>query len=203
MADSRYDYVIVGAGSAGCALANRLSEDPSVRVLLLEAGPVDRSLKLHVPAAFIYNYTSPHHNWMYYTEPEPSVDGKRLFCPRGKVLGGSSSINGMAFVRGHALDFDNWAMGGLPEWSYAHCLPYFKKMETYSGGGDDFRGDKGPLNVHRPDGRKSTLRRFFGSLPAGRFPPIPRHQWFSTRRLLVQWIRAFTRAVVPRPRWPI
>ncbi len=146
----QFDYVIVGAGSAGCALAFRLSEDPAVKVLLLEAGPTDRNLKLHVPAAFIYNYTSRRHNWMYFTEPDANVDNKRVFCPRGKVLGGSSSINGLAFVRGHALDFDNWAAQGLPEWSYAHCLPYFMRMETYSGGGDSYRGDSGPLKVYRP-----------------------------------------------------
>ena len=145
-----YDYIIVGAGSAGCPLANRLSENPDIKVLLLEAGPSDTSIKLKIPAAFIYEYTSSRHNWMYRTEPEPHMDDQRLFCPRGKVLGGSSSINGMAFVRGHAWDFDNWASQGLPSWSYAHCLPYFKRMETFSGGGDDYRGDGGPLKVTAP-----------------------------------------------------
>ena len=147
---SSYDYIIVGAGSAGCVLANRLSENPDVSVLLLEAGPADRSLWLKVPAAFIYEYTSPRHNWLYHTDPEPQLDGRRVYCPRGKVLGGSSSINGMAFVRGQAQDFDAWAGQGLPSWSYAHCLPYFKRMETYSGGEDAFRGDNGPLRIHRP-----------------------------------------------------
>ena len=111
---SSYDYIIVGAGSAGCVLANRLSENPDVSVLLLEAGPVDRSLWLKVPAAFIYEYTSPRHNWLYHTDPEPQLDGRRVYCPRGKVLGGSSSINGMAYVRGQAQDFDSWAAQGLP-----------------------------------------------------------------------------------------
>ena len=139
-----FDYIIVGAGSAGCPLAHRLTENPDVSVLLLEAGPADSSIRLKVPAAFIYEYTSARHNWLYYTEPDPNMDDQRLYCPRGKVLGGSSSINGMAFVRGHASDFDNWASQGLPSWSYAHCLPYFKRMETFSGGGDEYRGDRGP-----------------------------------------------------------
>lgn len=147
---SSYDYIIIGAGSAGCVLANRLSENPDVSVLLLEAGPTDRSLWLKVPAAFIYEYTSSRHNWLYHTDPEPQLDGRRVYCPRGKVLGGSSSINGMAFVRGQAQDFDNWAAQSLPSWSYAHCLPYFKRMETYSAGEDEFRGGNGPLNIHRP-----------------------------------------------------
>ena len=153
-----YDYIIVGAGSAGCVIANRLTENPDINVLLLEAGPRDNNLKLKVPAAFIYNYTSPQFNWMYYTEADPHMDNRKIFCPRGKVLGGSSSINGMAYVRGQAKDFDNWASQGLPSWSYAHCLPYFKRMETYSGGEDDYRGGCGPLNITRPKTRTSTLR---------------------------------------------
>ena len=145
-----YDYIVVGAGSAGCPVATRLSENPDISVLLLEAGPVDKSLLLKIPGASIHEYNSARHNWMYYTEPDPQMHDQRVFCPRGKVLGGSSSINGCAFVRGHARDFDNWANQGLPAWSYAHCLPYFKRLETFSGGGDDYRGDGGPLQVTAP-----------------------------------------------------
>lgn len=155
-----YHYIIVGAGTAGCALSHRLSENPDVNILLLEAGPADNSLKLRIPAAFIYNYTSPTYNWMYETEPDPFMDNKKVFCPRGKVLGGSSSINGMAFVRGHADDFNDWAKQGLPTWSYAHCLPYFKKMETYSGGADDYRGGNGPQHVYRPKHQNPLYKIF-------------------------------------------
>ena len=142
-----YDYIIVGAGSAGCVLASRLSEDTGVSVLVLEAGPRDRSITIRMPAAFSYPLLSDRFNWYYHTEPEPHMDGRRMYCPRGRVLGGSSSINGMAYVRGNALDYDGWAGNDLPDWSYAHCLPYFKKAETYERGGDDYRGDGGPLHV--------------------------------------------------------
>jgi len=167
-----YDYIIIGAGSAGCVIANRLSENPDISVLLLEAGPRDNNLKLKVPAAFIYNYTSSQFNWMYYTEPDPHMDGRQIFCPRGKVLGGSSSINGMAYVRGHAKDFDNWAAEGLPNWSYAHCLPYFKRMETYSGGEDDYRGGSGPLNITRPQHAHPLYDVFLEAVQQAGYPLV-------------------------------
>ena len=131
-----FDYVIIGAGSAGCVVAHRLSADPDCRVLLLEAGPKDRGAFLKMPAAFSHVIASGRYNWCYASEPEPFLNDRRIPCPRGRVLGGSSSINAMAFVRGHRVDFDGWAESGLESWSYAHCLPYFKNLERFSGDGD-------------------------------------------------------------------
>ena len=144
-----FDYVIVGGGSAGCVLANRLSADPSVRVLLLEAGPPDRGWKIHMPAALTYNLMNDRVNWFYTTEPQAQMNGRRLYWPRGRVLGGSSSLNAMVYIRGHALDYDRWVEEGAAGWSYADVLPYFRRAETYSGGADAYRGDDGPLFVTR------------------------------------------------------
>jgi len=122
---------VVGAGSAGCVLANRLSADADVEVLLLEAGPGDHSIFIHMPSAFSYPLQGDKYNWAYETDPEPSMDGRRMSCPRGRVLGGSSSINGLVYVRGNPLDYDGWAgLVGLEDWSFAHVLPYFKRSET-------------------------------------------------------------------------
>ena len=142
-----FDTIIVGAGSAGCVLANRLSEDSGYRVLLLEAGPKDRSILLHMPAALAHPLANDRFNWFYESEPEPHRDGRRMYCPRGRVLGGSSSINGMAYVRGHARDYDRWAQSGLVGWDYAHCLPYFRRAETHELGADAYHGEDGPLKV--------------------------------------------------------
>ncbi len=180
-----FDYVVVGAGSAGCVLASRLSEDAHVRVLLLEAGPVDHpwAWQLHMPAALAYPLKNQRYNWGYWSEPEPHMDGRRIYCPRGRVLGGSSSINGMAYVRGHARDYDRWAQSGLRGWDYAHVLPYFKRAETRAQGGDRLpRRQRAPARRHRrlsqpplwgvhrggPPGRLSAYRRH-ERLPAGGF----------------------------------
>ena len=144
-----YDYIIVGAGSAGCVLANHLSSDASNQILLLEAGPDNVALSLKMPAAVLSNLRSTRHNWAFQGEAEPELNGRRIQHDRGKTIGGSSSINGMVFIRGHALDFEGWRQAGCPGWGYADVLPYFKRMETYGGGRDSYRGDKGPLHVHR------------------------------------------------------
>ncbi|MGB7271229.1 MAG: choline dehydrogenase, partial [Albidovulum sp.] len=143
------DYIIVGAGSAGCVLANRLSEDVSNRVLLIEAGPENNALSLKMPAAVLSNLNSTRHNWAFQGEPEPELNGRQIQHDRGKTLGGSSSINGMVFIRGHALDYEGWQQAGCQGWGYADVLPYFKRMENYGGGADAFRGDDGPMHVHR------------------------------------------------------
>lgn len=148
MRTETFDYIIVGAGSAGCVLANRLTEDPDVSVLLLEAGPGDKSIFIHMPSAFAYPLANDKYNWYYHSEPEPFMNQRAIYCPRGRVLGGSSSINGMVYIRGHAMDYEGWASyPGLENWSYADCLPYFRKAETRAKGGDDYRGHDGPLHV--------------------------------------------------------
>jgi choline dehydrogenase len=148
-----YDYSVVGAGSAGAAVAHRLSADARNRVLLLEAGPASHRWS-RIPIGYAKLLYNPAANWLYSSEPESNTNGRRLHVPRGKLLGGSSSINGQAFVRGQAQDFDTWSQMGNQGWSYDHVLPYFKRMERYEGGGDDtFRGREGPLRVTDPEPR--------------------------------------------------
>ena len=142
-----FDYVIIGAGSAGCVLANRLSADGKNSVLLLEAGPKDRNIWIHVPLGYGRLFKSKTLNWMYQTEPEPGLDGRTVFQPRGKVLGGSSSINGLLYVRGQHEDYDRWRQRGNDGWGYDDVLPYFKKAENQQRGPDDFHGVGGPLPV--------------------------------------------------------
>jgi choline dehydrogenase len=160
-ANSQYDYVIVGAGSAGCVLAARLTEDSRVRVLLLEAGPKDRSWRIAMPSAVGSLLCSDRYNWNYVSDPEPGLDGRRLTHPRGRVLGGSSSINGMVYIRGHARDYDGWADAGLAGWSYADVLPYFKRGERHAEGGGPYHGASGPLDVFAPELKDSPLAEAF------------------------------------------
>ena len=147
IATKNFDYVIVGGGTAGCVLAYRLSESASNTVLLIEAGPPISGLMSKIPAALDFALHDDRFNWNYVTDPEPHMGNRRMSCPRGRALGGSSSINGMQFVRGNPNDFDRWASNGLPAWNYSNCLPYFKRMECFQRGGDDYRGDQGPLHV--------------------------------------------------------
>jgi choline dehydrogenase len=164
MSAAQNDFVIVGGGSAGSALANRLSADPANRVLVLEAGRPDYSFDvfIHMPAALTYPIGSRFYDWKYESEPEPFMGGRRVYHARGKVLGGSSSINGMIFQRGNPLDYERWAADpGMQEWDYAHCLPYFKKMETCLAGGGKWRGHEGPLVLERGPATSPLFQAFF------------------------------------------
>ncbi|MHC2275112.1 choline dehydrogenase-like flavoprotein [Bradyrhizobium diazoefficiens] len=145
--DPEFDYIIVGAGSAGCVLANRLSADGKHSVLLLEAGPKDSNIWIHVPLGYGKLFKEKSVNWMYQTEPEPELKGRQVFQPRGKTLGGSSSINGLLYVRGQHEDYDRWRQRGNTGWGYDDVLPYFKKAESQSRGADQYHGSGGPLPV--------------------------------------------------------
>ena len=164
MSELTYDYIIVGGGSAGCALANRLSADPSTGVLVLEAGRPDYAwdVYIHMPAALSFPIGNRFYDWKYESEPEPNMKGRRIYHARGRVLGGSSSINGMIFQRGNALDYERWAADpGMESWDYAHCLPYFKRMETCTAGADDYRGGDGPLVLERGPATNALFTAFF------------------------------------------
>jgi choline dehydrogenase len=204
-----WDYVIVGGGSAGCALAARLTEDASTRVLVLEAGRPDHLWDpfIHMPAALAFPIGNERYDWMYESEPEPHMHGRRIYHARGKVLGGSSSINGMIFQRGNPLDYERW---GIEEWDYAHCLPYFKKMETCLAGADEWRGGDGPIVLERGPAASPLFDAFFEAVQqAGYeltkdvngyrqegFAPFDRTIWRGRR---LSAARAYLHPVMDRP----
>jgi choline dehydrogenase len=205
--------VIVGGGSAGCALAARLSEDPSTRVLVLEAGRPDwrADVLIHMPAALPFPIGNPLYDWRYSSEPEPHMNGRRVYHARGKVLGGSSSINGMIFQRGNPLDYEKWASEpGLESWDYAHCLPYFKRMETCLAGADEWRGGDGPLVLERGPAKGPLFDALFAAAQQAGYPLTSdvngeRQEGFATfdrnihrgRRLSAS--RAYLHPVMDRP----
>src|SRR5215203_1368471 len=173
MGADRFDYVIVGGGSAGCALANRLSTDPNTSVLVLEAGRSDFKIDpfIHMPAALPFPIGSRLYDWRYETDPEPYMNDRRIFHARGKVLGGSSSINGMIFQRGNPMDYERWgADKGMDTWDYAHCLPYFKRMETCLAGADQWRGGDGPLVLEQGPAENPLFGAFFQAAQDAGYP---------------------------------
>jgi choline dehydrogenase len=170
------DYIVVGAGSAGCVLAARLSENPAVRVLLLEAGPPDRSLWIHLPIGYAKTMWSPRYNWRFYTEPDPNMNGRRIYWPRGRTLGGSSSINGLIYIRGQREDYDEWCRIGNPGWAYEDVLPYFIKSETNQRGAGPYHGDRGPLRISDIGKRHPLIEAFIAGAEA---IGVPRNDDFN------------------------
>jgi choline dehydrogenase len=165
-----YDYVIVGAGSAGSVLANRLSEDGTATVLVLERGGSDNSLFIQMPSALSIPMNMPRYNWGYHSEPEPHLGGRRINCPRGKVLGGSSSINGLVYIRGNAQDFENWEAQGATGWGYRHVLPYFRRAESRAEGPDAYRGGEGPLHTQYGTLRNPLYHAFIQAAAQAGYP---------------------------------
>ncbi|MCC7273986.1 MAG: choline dehydrogenase [Alphaproteobacteria bacterium] len=170
MSQDEFDFIVVGAGSAGCVLANRLSENGAYRVLLLEAGPRDTNPWIHVPVGYVKNIRNPAVNWCYETEPDPGINGRRAFWPRGRVLGGSSSINGLIYIRGQKEDYDHWRQLGNRGWSYEDVLPYFKRSEGQQRGANDLHGADGPLSVEDLRQRHELCEAFIAAAEAAGYP---------------------------------
>lgn len=172
MKNNVFDYIIVGAGSAGCVLANRLTENSNNHVLLIETGGSDKSIFIQMPTALSIPMNTHKYAWQFKTQAEPYLNNRQMHCPRGKVLGGSSSINGMVYVRGHAKDFDEWQKLGAEHWDYEHCLPYFKKAETWAFKGSEYRGKTGPLGVNNGNNMQNPLYSAFvdAGVEAGYLP---------------------------------
>ena len=171
MANEEFDYVIVGAGSAGCVLADRLSADGSRSVLLVEYGGSDRSIFIQMPSALSIPMNMPKYNWFYYTEPEPHLGGRRMHTPRGKVLGGSSSINGLVYIRGNPQDFERWAREGAEGWAYRDVLPYFKRAEARQEGPDAYRGGTGKLQTSYGSVRNPLHAAWLAAAGEAGYPP--------------------------------
>jgi choline dehydrogenase len=176
MSGGSYDFIVIGAGSAGAVVAAKLSETPSWKVLLLEAGPPNKSIWLHIPVGFAKNFSNPKYNWMYNTDPEPFLDGRSMFAPRGKTLGGSSSINGMIYLRGVPDDFNHWRQMGNVGWAYEDVLPYFRKLESYPNGDEQYRGRNGPIEVTDAAWRNDLTESLIAS---GRSLGLPRNDGFN------------------------
>ncbi len=210
MKDRSFDFIVVGSGSAGSVVAGRLSEDPGTSVLLIEAGPGDRSIYIQMPAALGVHLSSAKYNWFYYSEPDPGAGGRRIYEGRGKVLGGSSSINGMNWARGNPWDYDNWSDMGVPGWNYAACLPYFKKAEAFHRGADTYRGGSGPMRIETSPAKGALYDAFLESgLQAGQ-QQVADHNGFRqegvhvTQRNVgggIRWStsQAYLRQAGPRP----
>jgi choline dehydrogenase len=174
-----FDYIVIGAGSAGAVLAARLSEDSGTRVLLLEAGPADRSFWIHLPIGYGKTMWDPTYNWCFHTDPDPNMNGRRIYWPRGKTLGGSSSINGLIYIRGQREDYDHWAALGNMGWGYDDVLPYFIKSERNQRGANEFHGGDGPLSVSDIGAKNELIEAFIGG--AGEIG-VPRSEDFNGAR---------------------
>ena len=159
----KFDYLIIGAGTAGCVLANRLSENSKNKVAIFEAGGSSDIWKVKMPLALLYAMHDPKYNWKYYSEPEPYLNNRKVFCPRGKMIGGCSAHNGMVFVRGNKNDYERWKNFGLNSWSYDKVLPYFKKIETWSGGENQYRGSLGLLPVNQSKNKNPLFEAFINA----------------------------------------